>query len=285
VASFDEAIPPGQVGKVSAAMKTEGMRGMMEKSITVTTNDPALATVFLRLKATVVGSVVLQPRPGLMFPWGAQWEWSSKILVRKEDTETGELKITDVKPDVPWLLARATAVRETLPPAEGLPMAFPGDWILEVTVGEDAPKTQGGHNVKFKTGLSREPEVTVPVSIALHHPLRAVPNALYLPEPSAGAAAVTGTITTLLRPGLAKETVTAAASPEAFSVKVEPEGVRKFKATVVWTRDPALGDATPKQGNVVLRVGDDSQTVLVRVGAGDRAATPPLTPRPSGGAR
>ena len=59
--------------KVSAAVKTEGFRGKIEKSVTVTSNDPAHSTAQLRVRAEVVGSVEFVPRPGLAFPEGMEW--------------------------------------------------------------------------------------------------------------------------------------------------------------------------------------------------------------------
>src|SRR5262245_42033764 len=57
VASFDEAIPPGKAGKVTAQLHTESYRGPVEKEIVVTSDDPENRTMALRLKATIVGSV------------------------------------------------------------------------------------------------------------------------------------------------------------------------------------------------------------------------------------
>lgn len=276
MASFDEAIPPGQAGKITATVNTEGIRGRIEKSITVTTNDLSRGPVNLRFRADVVGSVEFLPRAGLMFPAGMQWDWSAKILVRKDESETGDLKVTEVAASVPWLKAKATPVTEPLPPAEGLPMAFPGDWLLDIEVTDEAPRVQGGFQVKFKTGLPREPEATFPVSVVLQHPMRAIPAVLTLQAPPPGGE-VAGTVTALLRPGLQKETVTATASPDAFSVKVQPDGHRRFKATVAWRPDAELGPNTPRQGAVVLRVGEDTLTVQVRV-AENRAAAPPAAP-------
>ncbi len=262
MASFDEAIPPGQVGKVTAAVKTENYRGQVEKSITVTTDDPTKSTVQLRIKANVVGSVVVLPRAGLAFPAGMNWDYSGRLLVRKDETEKGELKISDVTTSAPWLIAKARKAEDNEPAAEGAPAAQPGDWILDVSVAEDAPKSQAGHTVKFKSGLPREPEVTIPVSVVLQNAIRVTPTPLYIPPPTDPAKEATGQLTALLRPGLGKETLKASASPEAFSVKVEPDGTRKFKPTVMWKLN---GADTPKDGNVVFRVGDESLTVLVHV--------------------
>jgi len=271
VASYDEAIPPGQVGKISATVKTEGARGHIEKSITVTSNDDARGPVNLRLRADIVGSVEFLPRAGLLFPAGAQWDWSAKLLVRKDEGEKGELKISDVTASVPWIKATAKPVTEPLPAAEGVPMAFPGDWLLNVEVTDEAPKVQGAFDVKFKTGLTREPEAKLPISVVLQHPMRAVPSSLMLQAPPAGGE-VSGTVTVALRPGLDKETPTATVSAEAFSVKLEPAGHRKFAARVTWRPDPKAPESTPRSAVVTLKIADGQLPIQVRVADAPKAA-------------
>jgi hypothetical protein len=46
-------IAPGQTGQIEAAVKTEGNSGRIEKSITVSTNDPRQPQIVLKLVATV----------------------------------------------------------------------------------------------------------------------------------------------------------------------------------------------------------------------------------------
>ena len=275
MASFDQAIPPGQVGKVSASMKTENQRGQVEKTITVTTDDPTRSVVTLRIKANVVGSIVMLPRPGLAFPTGLNWDYSGKLIIRKDETEKGELAVTDVTTSAPWLVVRTRKIESSEPAAEGIPATMPGDYVLDVSVAEDAPKTQGGFNVKFKTGLPREPEATIPVSVILQNPMRVSPSPLLISPPADPAKEATGTVTAILRPGLS-EALKASASPEPFSVRVEPDGPRRYRATVAWKPN---GPDTPKEGNVVFRAGDESLTVLVRVADPKAAFLRPPAPR------
>jgi hypothetical protein len=76
----------------------------------------------------------------------------------------------------PWIVVKPRKVKEAEPAAEGLPPAVAGDWILDVSVGEDAPKVQAAQTLKFKTGLPREPEVLIPVSVVLQSPMRVTPS-------------------------------------------------------------------------------------------------------------
>lgn len=272
MASFDEVIPPGQVGKVTAQLKTENYRGTVEKAITVTSNDPKRATLVLRLKANIVGSVEILPRPGLAFPAGMAWDYSGKLVLRKDATEKGDLGVLDLATNAPWLVAKARRVEKVeAPDGPGLPEARPGDYVLDVSVTDDAPKVAGGYQVTFKTGLPREPQVTIPVSVVLQMPMRVMPSPLFLPEPVGEGKGTQATIQAALRPGLGKEKLSAEASPEAFSVQLQPDGPRKYRALVAWK---PTGEKTPTEGNVVFRVGEESVTVLVRVGNGARGASP-----------
>lgn len=263
VASFDKTIAPGKEGKVQATIKTGNFRGAIEKSITVTTDDASSAPQELRVKANVLGSATLLPRPGLAFPAGLTWDYSGSVIVRKDETEKGTLKVADLKTSVPWLVAKARRVEGAEPAARDLPAALPGDWIIDVQVADNADsKAAPGQHVRFTTGLPREPEVTIPVSVVFQTAMRATPTPLLLPLPTGEAKQSDGMVTTIVRPGLGKEKLEVTAAPSAFGVKLEPDGPRKYKATVTWK----AGADAPKDGTVTFRVGKDSLAVPVHVG-------------------
>lgn len=277
VASFDSSIPPGGEGKVTAIVRTETFRGPIEKGLTLTTDDPAAPTTQLRIKANVVGSVAVLPRPSLQFPVAKTWEYSSRLLLRKDPTETGELAVTDVTTSVPWLVASAHTVGAKEAKDGELPDPEPGDMILEVSVAENAPRTQGSQSVTFRSGLPREPEVTIPVSVVLEVPFRVTPSPLVLRPAAEGTKERTGVLSATLRPGLAKEKLTAVASPDPFSVKLEPIGNREYRALVTWK--PSSPDAA-REGNVIFRLGEESLTVLLRMSEENAALEPPAALKP-----
>lgn len=274
VATFDKAIAPGATGKVTAQLKTENFRGAVEKIITVTSNDPTNENMTLRLKANVVGSAQILPRPGLALPGGQDWEYTGKLIIRKDETEKGELALTDLTTSAPWLVAKARKVEQVEVAAAGMPEAQPGDYVIDISVADDAPKTAGGFQITFKTGLPREPVLTVPVSVVLESAMRVYPSPLYFQATKDGTPAEV-TTTAWLRPGLGKDKLTAQASPEAFHVELQPAGPRKYKVVVTWR---PVGDNPPTEGNMVLRVGDESQTVLLRVVGAPRPASAAAAP-------
>ncbi len=275
MASYDEAIPPGQAGKVTATVKTERYRGELQKGVTVTTSDPTRPQAQLTIKFNVVGSVVVLPRAALNFPSGPEWDYSGEVVIRKDPTETGELRVADLTTSVPWLVATARRVEHDEPGADS---RSAGDYVIAVSVANDAPRTRAMQQVQFKTGLPREPEVSIPVSVGLDVPMRITPPVVHLRQPEAGQKAV-GRFAVVVRPGL-EGALEASASPDQFRVALEPDGPRHYAGTVTWTPS---GEDVPSQGTLVLRAGAESQQVAVRVagpGARNRPRMPPPAPSP-----
>ncbi|HKQ61365.1 MAG TPA: DUF1573 domain-containing protein [Candidatus Polarisedimenticolaceae bacterium] len=271
VASFDDTVLPARTGKVTATVKTENFHGPIEKQVTLTTDDPLAPSTLLRIKANVVGSVAFMPRSQFVFPAGFDWSYAGKLLVRKDETESGELRVAEVTTSAPWLIASARRVDSAQPVAEPLPAAMAGDYILEVRVGEDVTDAPGPQTVTFHTGLPREPVVTVPVSVSFRSPLRLQYAQLLLRPGAAGDKQRTASLTATMRPGLAKEQLKATAMPEPFAVKLERDGERNYTATVTWQ---PTGDAAPKDGSVVFEVAGQTVTLPVHVAEATATAAP-----------
>lgn len=62
MASFDRAIPPGGVGKITLSVRTEGYQAQIRKTARVYTNDPSAKETALSLKAFVKAPIYLVPR-------------------------------------------------------------------------------------------------------------------------------------------------------------------------------------------------------------------------------
>jgi hypothetical protein len=260
VASYDEAIPPGAAGHVTATVKTARYRGPLQKGVTVTTSDPTQPQVRLAVKLNVVGSVVILPRASLALP-GRNWEYSATAVIRKDPGETGELRLTDLTTSAGWLAATARRVEADEPEENGLPARSAGDYVLEVSVADDAPRTRGMQQVRFKTGLPREPETSVPIVVSLNTAMKITPPVVRLRPRGEGQEAV-GRFSVVVRPGL--DELEASASPPSFSVTLVPNGPRHYSGKVRWT---PTEESAPHQGTIVLRSGKESQRLTVRVSA------------------
>lgn len=273
MASYDEAIPPGKVGKVTAQLKTEHYRGPVEKTITVTSSDPQNPSLTLHLKANVVGSVEILPAAFMQFPTPVTWAFSGRLVVRKEGSETGELKITDLTTTAPWLIAKAHKLEQPEPPKDGEIPTQAGDWIVDVSVSDAAPVGPSGQQVTFKTGLGREPQVVVSVSVVLQEALEVVPKSVLL-RVGPGAHEAQGIFSVMVRPGLVGETVKATVSPDAFGVTLAREDEHRYTGTVRWM---GKGENPERSANVVLSVGGETVSVPVRVV--DRRVPPARPPQ------
>lgn len=257
MASFDEAIPPGQAGKINATVHTANYRGQVLKTIAVTTNDPALASAVLTLKAKIVGSVELLPNPAFSVTVAGPESRPGRILVRKDASETGPLEVANLAVSLPWIKATLRKIETAEPAIEGLPEAKAGDVLIELRPEGPPPKTgsfQG--SVVFDTGLVREPKVTVPLYAFVRAAISVSPQEAIVHP---GAESI---VLVAIRADVDLEKVTATAQPAAFRTSLERANARtiRMKVTVDETAGPA-----PASGSITIQAGSATATVPVRV--------------------
>ena len=252
------------MGHLTVTLRTEKLRGQVGKGISVYSNDPETPSLRLTVRATVHGSVVVLPREYIGIGGHSRRRGNSKVLVRKDPTESGELEISDLKTSLPWLTAEVRKLTEKRPPADGLPLGLPGDYLLEVKIGEkpETQRTRTRAQVSFKTGLKRQPVVSIPVTVDLRPPVSLSEGRLLLTPPVEGE--VTGkAVLVTVRAGLDPNLLKAEARPESLKVELIPAGPRRFKAQVYWD-----GGAL-EQGTVTFKVGSESHNLPVHsAGAG-----------------
>jgi len=261
VASYDEVIPPGQAGKIAAKLDTVKLHGDVGRGITVRTDDPDRPSVFLTLRAHVTGGVWILPDEVLHVQNRGGLPAGASVVVRRDPEETDVLAIRDVTPSVPWLRASAENVTEPRQGSNGVPPTRPGDWVVHVEPGPDAPYGRARAEVTFVTGLSTQKEVTLPVMVYIDPPVRLSTERLEL-TPGPDGTPTPGTVLLTVRPGLDPAGLAVESRPGALHVELEPSGPRAFKLHVDWQ-----GDGIPK-GEIVFRVGTESYTLPVYSGAG-----------------
>ncbi len=273
MASFDEVIPPGQVGQIKATLKTDHGRGQQSKVVTVTTNDADQPVMNVILKADVVGSVAIYPGEMLSLTPFRPNARTTRLLVRKDETEQGTLDVKDVAVTQPWLKIKLRKVAADEPPLEGLPAAVPGDFVLEAEIDPsvELPPGQRNERVTFSTGLTREPTISIPVYVAVPPPIAVNPPDLILGEPLPDGKGMAGTAIVVIRHGLDMAGLQASAEPPEFHVALEPTGAQAYRARVSW--DKSSG-APPPEGRVTFRLGSLSAALRVRVNASSPAVSP-----------
>ncbi|MDX1388201.1 MAG: hypothetical protein R3344_03375 [Acidobacteriota bacterium] len=259
MASYDKAIPPGQVGKFRIKLDTGDLRGKVNRGVTLTTNDRTNRLVYLQVTADVLASVELLP-PAVMLGGRRNIE-VGKVVVRKEPSEVGELKPSDIRTSKPWLVATARQVTEREEIGGKVATAEPGDWVIETRVEGSAPWGPSQESLTFKTALGREPEVTIPVKVLIPSPIQVNPSPLRLLRSEDGRSAE-GILLAVLKQGLEKETLEIEVGPAPFVVEVEQTGSRHYKAFVRWS---GADSGAPINGTAKLTISEGTREVPLEV--------------------
>jgi hypothetical protein len=250
------------VGHLTATLRTAKLKGKVGKGITVYSNDPVKSTLRLSVRAIVMASVVVLPREYIMIGGPPTRRGQSKVLVRQDPMETGKLNITDLKTSLPWLKAEATRLKNERPPSDGLPRGQKGDYLVEVSI-DGKPEGHAGRaraELTFKTGLKRQPEVAIPITVDLRPPVTLSTGKLMLAPPAEGEV-TESTVLVTLRPGLDPNRLEAVASPESLKVELKPSGPRRFKAHVSWDGGKL------EQGEITFKVGVERHKLPVHPAA------------------
>lgn len=257
MASFDEAIPPGEVGYLTATLKTSTLRGKVGRGITVHSNDPVQPRLSLTIRAVILGSVVMLPHERILVSNHPARRSRNQVVVRQDPTEVGELVISDLQTSAPWLEATASRVEENIPAEGGLPGRRPGDWVIRVErtgVGIEYGRRQ--ERLSFGTGLKRQPRVELPISVDIRPPVLLSTNRVEL-KPAQDGGSSSATLLVSVPRGFPASELRASAEPEGLSVELEPSGERHFKARLSWT-----GEELDK-GSLIFTLGTDRYTVPV----------------------
>jgi hypothetical protein len=267
VASFDEVVPPGQAAVLKASVHTASYKGAIGKQVTVTHDDPTQGPIQLNLSANIVGSVDVLPYPALQLMRRRRgFDTPAYLIVRKDPSEEGKLALGDLKSSVPWMKVTSRVVTKQEEPLEGLPAPIPGDVVLSVQA--DPTKVPSGSHVEsvsFKTGLKREPTVSVPVTVYVQPAVTIQPADLIL-NPSDGiAGAASGAVLVSVRDDVDPKTVAVTSDSPAFAFRVDPPGALAFHIYIDW---PGAGDGkknVPTETKLHVRAGVETADLPVRV--------------------
>ena len=262
VATFDATVAPGGTGKIKAEVHTADYKGPIGKAITVSHDDASQGPIMLSVRANVIGSLEIYPYPSLTIgPAMNGYGKPAFILLRKDETESGTFALSELRASVPWLQVSARKVTQAEPPADWLPAAHPGDFIVSIQT-KKPPIGFSSQKVTFRTGLRREPLYTIPVTVNVRAAAVLNPESLVLhPAPEAPGTA-SGAVLAAVRDDLDPAAVRVRSDDPAFVPRVDPPGDRAFRLLVDWK---ASGAAGPPRTTVHIDVGDETVDVPVRV--------------------
>jgi hypothetical protein len=216
----------------------------------VTTNDPVTPATRLRIDAIVVGSVELLPIERLQLTNREPELLAGLLLVRQDPTERGTLAISGVRTSVPWLEAQASRLTQLRPAGDGLPTGRPGDYLLEARVVGQPPAGRSEVEVRFQTGLGRQPEVAVPVVVQVQPAVQLSDAEVVLDGEDAK------TLLVGMRSGVDSAALRARTEGDGLSAELERSGERHYKLHVRWTGQPG-------EGSVILTLGGETYRVPV----------------------
>ena len=231
IATYDELIPPGGVGYVTATLLTETLNGQVGQGIKLRTNDPTSPSVALVVRAEVVTAVRVLPEKTIVLR-NQPGEMSVRRVIRRQaNSGHGFFGIAALKTSAPWVVASARKVREAAPASEGLPAVTSGDWILELLLEGQPVYGNRNEQVEFKTGLARQPLVKLEVRTELLAPVQLAVDRLFLQPDGEDAAE---TLSLVVREGLDPSALVVEALPDGLTVQLESGAGQLLTARVRW---------------------------------------------------
>ncbi len=187
---FDEVIPPGGVGRVTASLDTTHVKGSVVKGVRVTTSDPGTPPVDLQLKARVVTIVDVAPTEAPFVRMTAGEPVTAEVTVSSLDGTAFDVAGVDTDAPVDVTVAPAAdPVSRADAPAPPLASPVPAGaraYVVRITPRDDVPVGQSTALVALRTTHPRAPRVPIRPIVVARGSVRVVPERLAVfpaPEP------------------------------------------------------------------------------------------------------
>lgn len=186
MASYDQAIPPGGVGKIVLTVKTEGFQGRVTKSALVKSNDTRHQSLNLSLSADIRSYIVVEPALRAVLQGVVGDEIRQVLWIRAGDGYPIEIREVSTNMSQ-WLDYK-------LLPKEG-----GHGYDLEVRSKVKTQASAGGY-LRLVTNHPRKPELTVPVQLRVRPEFETLPpeiafGRVSVPEAPSSAARVMKSVT------------------------------------------------------------------------------------------
>ncbi len=169
--SFDEIIPPGKEGKVSAKVKTTGYKNQLTRTVTLQTNDPLQSSYVLKIKMNIKSVLFIQPADRVS--WNAQVHRTDKKLFFISSADDPDFEVTEV-------LTRRKDMQTTVTKApEGKCTSQPC-YQLTVTFTPDKATNRYNERLTVSTNSKREPQTFISLYGRIGGNINYMPNRLTL---------------------------------------------------------------------------------------------------------
>jgi hypothetical protein len=248
VTRYDQVIPPGSEGKIYASLDIGHLKGPVQKSIFVKTNDPKRPNLTVVMKATVKSLVDIQPQEQIA------------IVVQKGSQASQDLFLV-ADPSVKLL---QPVVESNLITAKLTPPEKNGKQRLTVNVKDSS--IIGTHATEIKIPVQGPiSEITVPVVINIRGPLEVTPRIVsFMLKGHPSEVVVQKASDVRQAPGVSAVVVEKVQAGRKLQVLNESEGWYQ----VITSEKPAKSNSLPEQSIGWI------QTAAVK------ASKPPGSPEP-----
>jgi len=261
VTEFDKVIPPGGVGKVTASLDTSHYKGVITKSVRVTTGDPATRPVSLLLKAEIVTVIDVAPNDTPLLRATVGEPKPTELTVSATDGKAFDVLAVQADPSVEVTVRPDAATRAAGRKgrrAHGHPVAAGSSrYRVTITPTQKAPVGQSVANVVLTTNRPKAETVRIRPLLLVLGPVQVVPPQLSVrpgPEPVLHAR--------ITKPGGDRlEILGVESSDPEFAAPTTPvaEG-HDYDLTVRYTGKPGRG---PVSSSITVRTNEPQQGTIV----------------------
>ena len=261
---FDKVIPPGGVGQVTASLDTSHYKGVITKSVQVTTSGAGTRPVLLLVKAEVVTPIDVAPSDTPVLRTTVGEPGPTEVSVSASDGKAFDILAVQADPSVAVAVtvrpdpATPTAGRKVRR-APGRIAAGSDRYLVKITPTQKAPLGQSVANVTLTTNRPRAETVPIRVLLFVAGRVQVVPPQLVVqPAPEGPVLHVK-----ISKPrGGALRILGVESSDPEFSATTAPvvKG-HEYDLTVRYTGKPGRGLVTsritvktnePQQGAIVI---------------------------------
>ena len=256
VVKFDNQIPPGTTGTISAKVDTSNFNGPISKSMLVATNDPNIPSLSLVIKALVRPYVEVLPRPLVRFNAVQGERTEQKLTV--VSAEADGLVVSKVETSLSFL---ETEIRK-LGKDELIQGKPEPQYEVTLRLSEDAPAGPVSARAMIHTSNPKAPKVPVRIFGVVRALLHVTPSQVQFGAIEAKTKAGRNVIIVNNRPGAQVKVTGAAIDDEAFATEVYTiEEGKRYQVTV--SVDPEAKPGT-RSANMTIST-DDPQFPELKV--------------------
>jgi len=165
---WTKLVAPGGTGRISLKIDTARFKGPIQKTATVTTNDPENANFRLTVSANITTYVDVTPSDIVTFRHFRGEEKREELTIKSNEAAPFEIK------DVQMSGESAASIKHEVKKGAG-----PNEYALTLWVDPKAPIGNLNGDVKLVTSSAKEPEVHVTVRGTVLGQITVSPSSLY----------------------------------------------------------------------------------------------------------